>query len=187
VTQHDAIIILGSQPDPTTWEVPKQIYHCLDRTLTLLQAEQAPLAITSGKWSIALENQGIKQPFRECDVMADYLISKGLPASKVLREGRSKDAISNLYYLKKDFLLPRDMRRLLFVIAEFRIPRLKFLCNRVLGDGYKVDFDSIPSPPGPSYDEPRTFKRQKEFLAPMNDGDHNWLDDKFYDAPMYRS
>ena len=182
---YDTIILLGTEPDNTTWKFPKQIYQCLDRTITLLNEGQAPFVITSGKWSISLDNRGIKQPFRECDALADYLLVKGVSKDKILLEGDSQDTISNLYYVKKQILIPKDMRHLLFVVADFRIPRLKFLCERILGSGYRFDFDPIPSEMGPSYNEPLTFQIQKDFLSPMKDGDHSWLEGKFYTAYMY--
>ena len=182
---YDAIIVLATEPDHTTWKFPQQIYDCLDRTADLLSREEAPCAIVSGKWSLSLESRGIQQPFRECDAMADYLKSKGVAENKILLEGDSQDTISNLYYLKKQILMPQNMKRLLFVVADFRIPRLKLLCQRVLGNDYQFEFEPIPSEPGPSYNEPLTFQIQKDFLTPMKDGDHGWLDGKFFTGSLY--
>jgi uncharacterized SAM-binding protein YcdF (DUF218 family) len=186
MTKYDLIIVLGSLPDPETWEFPQQVYDCLDRAKQLLDTSQAPFIATSGKWSIALDSIGLRQPFRECDAMADYLLSKGVPRTEILKEGTSKDTISNLYYLKTEFLIPREMKHLLFVVAKFRIPRLKFLCERILGPEYKVNFEPIECEVGTTYDEPNTFKIQKEFLKPMKSGDHAWLASKFYSASMYQ-
>jgi uncharacterized SAM-binding protein YcdF (DUF218 family) len=119
--------------------------------------------------------------------MADYLISKGTPNNRILKEGYSKDTISNLYYLKQQILLPKDMKRLLFVVAEFRVPRLKYLCKRILGNGYFVNFETVPSKLNTDSHEQHIFELQEEFLAPMKNGDHRWLDGKFYTAPIYRA
>jgi uncharacterized SAM-binding protein YcdF (DUF218 family) len=184
--KYDLIIILATMPNAETWKFPQQIYDCLDRAVVLFNKEEAPFLAVSGKWSVSLDNKAIKQPFRECDAMADYLVAQGVPISKILKEGDSKDTISNLYYLKKQILIPKNMKSLLFVVAEFRIPRLSFLCDRILGDDYHVEFEPIPSEVGVSYNESFTFKVQKEFLEPMKDGDHSWLDGKFYDASLYQ-
>ncbi len=186
MNSYDAIVILGSQPDPDTWQFPSYIYDCLQRAKLVYDEGTAPLIITSGKWSIALENKGIKQPFRECDLAANYLKLIGMPEDKILKEGESKDTISNLYYLKTELFKPRAMQRLLFVVADFRVPRLKFLCERILGSDHKVEFASLAAEISESYDEPNTMKVQKEFLEPMKTGNHEWLADKFYSAPMYK-
>lgn len=183
---YDVIVVLGSQPDPKTWEFPKQIYKCLNNAKALLNQDVAPYIILAGDRGIKLDNCKIRQPFRECDKMADYLIERGVQKSKLLKEGKSRDTISNIYYIKTKVLIPKRMHRLLFVVAEFRTPRLKFLCKRILGSEYSFDFEPIAAKVGSTYNEPHTFKIQSEFLEPMKDGDHAWLDGKFYTAPMYK-
>lgn len=183
---YDLIIVLGSQPDTSTWQFPDQIYNCLDRAKQLLDNGQAPFVATSGKWGINVDALDLIQPFRESDAMADYLLVKGVAPEKILRERDSKDSISNLYYLKTQLLMPYGMKRLLFVVAEFRIPRLKFLCGQILGEGYECRFEPIASEAGNTYDEANTLKVQKKFLEPMEKGNHEWLADKFYTAPMYQ-
>ena len=186
MTKYDAIVILGTQPDTSTWEMPEQIYDCLDKTKQLFENKTAPMIVTCGKWSLAVEAANLRQPFRECDAMAEYLIEQGIPDKSILREGYSKDTISNLYYLKTHYLIPNNLKKLVFVVAGFRIPRLQALCEHILGSEYEVSFESILCAVGPSYNEDHTIKIQKEFLSPMKPGDHTWLADKFYDSPMYQ-
>lgn len=118
--------------------------------------------------------------------MAEYLIKNGVPTSKILREGESKDTISNLYQLKNLIFIPKNKRKLLFVVAKWRIPRLKFLCERILGTSYSFDFVAIPSIKPSKQNEKLVFQKQKEFLEPMENGDHAWLDDKFFNASLYK-
>jgi uncharacterized SAM-binding protein YcdF (DUF218 family) len=184
--KYDLIVVLGSQPDPKTWKFPEQIYRCLDRAAELLRDDVAPLVATSGNRGIALDSRGLVQPFRECDELARYLIDKGVSSNKILKEGDSRDAISNLYYLKKQILIPHNIKTIVFVSASFRIARLTFLCERIFGDAYEVSFEGIEADEGITYNEAHTLKVQSEFLQPMKSGDHSWLDDKFYTAPMYR-
>ncbi len=181
----DAVVMLGTQPDPTTWDFPEQIYECLRRTAELVSNDEAPCIVVSGKWSISVENQGLRQPFRECDKLADILHDLGVDDSKILRESESMDTPSNLYFLKTQVLIPRNMKRLLFVVADFRVARLKFLCKRILGPDYFVEFDTIACEPGPSYNEANTIKVQEEFLRPMKDGEHTYLANKFFSDPTY--
>ncbi len=186
MAEYDIGVVLGSQPDTTTWQFPQQIYESLDEAGRLIESDEIPLVITSGKWGINIDDLGLTQPFRESDAMAEYLIHNGIPDDKILRERESKDSISNLYYLKTQFFIPRGMIRPLFIVAEFRVPRLQFLCRKVLGHNFEVSFLPIPSEIGSTYDEANTSRVQKEFLDQMQDGDHEWLKDKFYDAPMYK-
>lgn len=186
MSKYDAIIILASQPDVKTWEFPDQIYEGLDKSIELFNKGVSEILITSGDHSISLENRGIMQPFKECDKLAEYLVEHGIPTSSILTEGDSRDTISNLYYLKTKFFIPKNMKRLLFVVADFRIPRLKFLCEKILGKQYDLNFEPIVAEQGESYNEPHTMKIQSEFLAPMKSGDHEWLDGKFYNASMYQ-
>jgi|SRR5665213_2357683 len=186
MSKYDLIIVLATQPDVTTWDFPKQVYDCLDRAKELLEEGRSPYIALSGNRSVSIDNRGLHQPFRECDAMADYLLRKGVPENKILKEGDSKDTPSNLYFLKTEILIPRNLKHVLFVVAEFRIPRLKFLCKRILGPEYTFEFEPIECEVGPSYNEPDTWKVQAEFLAPMKDGEHAYLADKFYNAPMYQ-
>lgn len=183
--KYDAVVVLGSQPDITTWEFPQQVYQCLDFAKSILDLGQVDQIIVSGKSSTALDNIGVIQPFRECDKMADYLLAQGVSNNKILREFNSQDTISNLYYLKSEIFIPNRFNKLLFPVADFRIPRLQFLCERILGSEYEIDFEPIPSELSASYNEPLAFKMQKEFLEPMESGQHEWLADKFFTAPMY--
>jgi hypothetical protein len=183
---YDLLITLGSQPDSTSWRFPDQVYTCLDRTVELFNDNRAPHIAVSGKWSITFDALGITQPFRECDELAAYLINHGVPKESIFKEGDSQDTISNLYYLKTQMLIPNNCKNLLFVVASFRIARLKFLCERILGPDYNIEFESVPCDETASYNESHTFKIQKEFLEPMKNGEHEWLADKFYTAPMYQ-
>ena len=185
MSNFDAIVMLGTQPDPKTWDFPEQIYDCLNKSAELISNGEAPFVVVSGKWSIALENRGIQQPFRECDKLADILYELGVDDTKILKESESMDTPSNLYYLKTKVLIPRNMKQILFVVAEFRVARLKFLCKRILGPDYVVGFDTIACDPGPTYNETNTLKVQEEFLKPMKDGEHSYLADKFFSDPMY--
>lgn len=186
MSKYDLIIVLGSQPDVKSWEFPKQVYDCLDLTIGLFNKQVAPAIVVSGDRALTLDYRGLKQPFRECDKMEDYLIKHGVPKDKIIKEGKSRDTISNLYYIKEEILIPRKARKILFVIAKFRIPRFKFLCNKILGEGYKISFQPISSAAGSSYNESLTSRVQSLFLEPMKSGDHKWLDGKFYSAWMYK-
>ncbi len=186
-TPYDAIIILGSEPDTQSWKFPAHVIATLELAAAAYKSGEAPYIIVSGKWALSFDAQGIKQPYRECDEMTTHLIQLGMDSSAILREGESKDTISNLFYLKRQFLSPMKMHRLLFLTADFRLKRIQFLCTKILGPLYLVEFRIVPSLPGERYlHEQHTLDRTKHFLQAMHDGDDAFLEDKFYEAEFYK-
>lgn len=186
---YDAVVVLASQPkDPSNWKFPSHVYKSLDRAAELLLEKAAPYIVVSGKWAIRFDIINITQPFKECDTMADYLITKGVKPELILKEADSQDTISNLYYMKKQIFKPKSMKKLLFIAAEFRLNRIKFLCDRILGPDYDVDLEGVEALPEEIYPhEAHTLQVQSEFLAPMKNGDDAWLDDKFFTDPYYEN
>lgn len=184
---YDAAVILGSRPvDGTVWELPAHVYQSLDRAVALYRQKTVHHIVVSGKWTINFDILGIRQPFTECDRMAEYLERHGIPPQAILREAESMDAISNLYYLKRHIFEPKAFRRLLFIAAGPRLARIEFLSKRILGPGYSLEYDSIGPRPGiPSESEARRSALQAAFLEPMRDGDDSWLDGRFYTGPYY--
>ena len=183
---YDCIVLLGTQPDLDTWDFPRQIHQCVQTTAELVEAGVAENIIVSGKWSLRVENQSLGQPFDECDGLADLLIAAGVRHEAISRERTSKDTISNLYYVKTQLLIPKRWNSLLFVVADFRIPRLRFLARKILGAPFQTAFEAVPTgEEGPSYNETRTMVRMRAFLDRIDEGDHEWLDGKFFGDPFY--
>lgn len=183
----DAIVVLGSQPDFRTWRFPSYAYTSLDRALELYNQKKAPYIVLSGDHALKYDDEGITQPFRESDKQEEDLLSKGCPPEAILKEGESRDTLSNFYYLKNLVFKPNNIRSILIVTTDFRIPRLDFISTKVLGSGYHVEFETVAYKPDETYkNEAHTLEKQQEFLADMKNGDDAWLKDKFYDAPMYQ-
>lgn len=183
---YDAIIVLGSKPDTTTWRFPAHVYATLDRAADLYRAGVAPFIILSGKWALSFDSQGITQPYRECDEMATYLAAHGVPADALLLEGESKDTISNLFYIKRQILAPRALRRALLITADFREQRIQYLAAKILGPAYTVAYHTVPSAPQERYPhEDETMRRTQQFLGDMPAGEDGFLDGTFYTAPYY--
>lgn len=183
---YDAIIVLGSRPDTQQWEFPSHVHKSLDVAADLFSKKAAPYIIVSGKWALWLERAHLQQPYRECDKLADYLQQKGVPPEAILKEGESKDTIANIYYTKRTILQPRGLKRLLIVGAAFRKERLAFICQKVLGPDYTVDFKIVPGTAGGAYPhESETFARTKTFLHDMPAGHDAFLKNVFYGAEFY--
>lgn len=189
MTAYDSVVILGYRPiHPDTWKFPNHVYNSLDRAAELSEQGCTRSITLCGKWTINFDVLHIQQPFRECDAMADYLLQRGVPAKTLYREGDSQDSISNFYYLKRQVCIPRRLRRLHFIAAEARLPRIAFLATRILGAGYTVSFEGVAyDPVQVSPNESRTLCKQATFLEPMLPGDDSWLDGRFYDDPFYQA
>lgn len=185
----DTITVLGSMPDPATWEFPDHVYDSLDKAADLLQQTAAPSITLSGKWALSLERQGLVQPFNEADKMAEYLrANHGVATSSMYVENNSKDTIANLYELKQRIYEPLEMRRILMIVADYRLPRLFYLTHQILGDKYDVILQGVPTTKsGLADSEARAFARQYKFLHDMTPGEDHWLDGRFYDDPYYRA
>lgn len=185
---YDSVVVLGSRPlDVYAWKFPSHVYKSLDKAIELYEKKATKYITVSGKWTINFDILGITQPFRECDAMADYLLDHGIPAKAILREGDSKDTISNLYYLKRQIFKPKSLKTLLFIAAEPRLNRIRFLNEKILGPRYKLDYEGVAYLPGEvSINEGSILKIQTEFLATMADGDDAWLDGKFYEDLFYK-
>jgi uncharacterized SAM-binding protein YcdF (DUF218 family) len=185
--KYDAIVVLGSQPDFRNWMFPSHPYISLDRALELLNEGVAPYICLSGDHALKYDNTGITQPFKECDKEEEYLLSRGCPPEVILKEGESRDTISNFYYLKNLVFKPRNIRHILVVTTDFRTKRIAFLCQKVLGPDYQIGFETVEYKSEEVYkNEVHTLKVQSKFLKEMKDGDDAWLKGKFYDAPMYK-
>jgi|GEM_PF-1169314 uncharacterized SAM-binding protein YcdF (DUF218 family) len=184
---YDTAVILGSRPrDGKTWRFPSHVYYSLDRAVELYNKKKISFITVSGKWTLNFDVLHITQPFTECEKMADYLLAKGIPDNAILRESESKDTISNIYYLKRQIFESKGLRSLLFIAAEPRLPRIEFLCQRILGPTYSLHFEAVAyAQDEVSPNEQRTLTKQTAFLAPMKDGDDAWLDGKFYVGPYY--
>ncbi|MDQ3094294.1 MAG: YdcF family protein [bacterium] len=184
---YDTAVILGYRPlNGETWQFPAHITSSLDRSVELFNEGTISFITVSGKWTINFDVLNIAQPFKECDKMAEYLLRKCIPNDAILRESESKDTISNIYNLKRQVFVPNALRNLLFVAAEPRLERIKFLSQKILGSEYSLDFEPVTyKPEEVSQNEQRTFAEQDAFLAPMKNGDDAWLDGRFYTDPYY--
>lgn len=187
MTSYHAILVLGSQPDPATWQFPAHTYASLDKALALYEQGVAPYIVLSGDHALRFDNTGITQPFTEADKMQEYLLAQGCPPAAINTEDRSRDTLANYYHLKNLIFIPRGWTRILQVTTGFRVPRLEFLSRKVLGAGYTIDFANVPFDAAAlEQHEAFIFMKQREFLQDMADGDDAYLRDQFYDSPMYR-
>jgi uncharacterized SAM-binding protein YcdF (DUF218 family) len=182
----DAIVILGSQPDPDNWMFPSHVYESLERAAREYERGMARCIIVSGDRAIRFDFLDIQPPFRECDAMADVLLGRRIPPEAVLRESESRDTVSNFYFIKRLIAEPLGLFRLRFIAANFRRRRIEYLAHRILGPTYRVEFESVPSDAEESYtDESAILEQDRQFLVGMKSGDDRALDGRFFSDPYY--
>ena len=184
--RYDAVVVLGSRPNAHDHKFPSHTYESLDRALALYRESVAPYIIVAGRYSIAYDHTGGTPPFHECDKQEEYLLDQGCPPEAIIKEGQSKDTITNLYHLKNDVFKPRDMRAALLVTAAFRARRIRFLWRKIVGSACKLTIESIGNQATlPSGYDDFVLQKQREFLEDMPDGDDRWLE-PLYNGPMYQ-
>ena len=183
---HDLIIVLGSRQNPATGEFPSHVTTSLNKAASMIAKSDAPAIAVSGKWALEFDDEGIVPLETESALMQKLLLEKGVPVSKILQESESKDTVANFYFLKQTILKPHDYKKLLFIIADFRVERARYLADKILGPDYVVDFLSVESKLEDHYPhEPQTFARTQYYLEAMQPGDDQFVARMFYDHPFY--
>jgi len=184
---YDAVIVLGSQQNITTGEVPNHVLQSLDKAVRILKTGDTAAIAVSGKWALFFDVKNIAPPpMTECAILTQHLLEKGVSQHLIWQEGESKDTVANIYFLKRHILEPKQAKRVLFIVADFRKERLEYLTNKILGPTYKVDFTTVSSQPAEHYPhEQDTLARTKYYFDAMQPGDDTYLDGMFYEHPFY--
>lgn len=186
--KYDAIVVLGYSFDEN-WKLPDHLVKRLSLASDHYHKGVANKIIVTGYHSIHWDWENIDVPVRECDLMKTILMDDGVPGADIIQETKSKDTPGNIYYLKKDTLIPLEYKSILLMCATHHLKRVKFLVDKILGSEYEVDFESTVSPGTNNIDfikhENRILAEQQEWLKDMTDGDHDWLKGKFYSDEYY--
>ncbi|MET7305004.1 YdcF family protein [Embleya sp. NPDC005575] len=115
----DFVVVLGSGLIGGE-TVPPLLASRLDRAQTLFEAQVArgnqPVLITSG-------GQGPDEKLPESHAMADYLIARGIPAERIVREDRSRTTEENLLFSKAIMTADNPDYRCLIVTNNFHALR----------------------------------------------------------------
>jgi uncharacterized SAM-binding protein YcdF (DUF218 family) len=131
----DFVIVLGAglRPDggvppllANRLERGREVWTALDRRTVLDQREGTfrPLLIVSG-------GKGDDERVAEAEAMASYLISRGFPPDRVLRENRSRNTEENLLFSKSIMDQLRPGARATIVTSDFHAFRAALLARRL--------------------------------------------------------
>ncbi|MCX7773343.1 MAG: YdcF family protein [Clostridia bacterium] len=132
----DYVIVLGCGiwPDgsPTLalmWRLDKAVEYYRHNP-------QVKLIVSGGK--------GPDEPFPEADAMEAYLIRKGIPEDRILKEDKSTSTKENFEYTKKLLGSPLDQQlRVVFITNDFHVLRSRILAERFGFKAYAL-FASTP-------------------------------------------
>ena len=169
---YDAIIILGGGLNERGGLYPAQKLR-IDDAIKLQASGQAGVIIVSGAYSYKAPTPPLHT---EAETMRDYILSRGVPADKILSETDSRDTLGNFYFVKTQLLLPHNWHRLYVVASTGHLEeRLRFIINKVLGPDYTADILKFTA-----NDEPKNLEREhrsysllQEWLHNVPDGDHD--------------
>lgn len=179
------IIVLGGgiRPDGS---LPELVYPRLEAAYALHKKTGASI-ITSGRYSYLWEKPFPKST--ESAAMRRVLIKMGVPAKKIKAEQRSKDTISNAYYLKK---MVRDSN-LTVITSNFHIQRTRFIFKKIFGQKFTVRLVAVEQPLSKAKEkqvvarQAELLKKTRAWLSAMKDGDHRFLDGAFFSAPYFQA
>lgn len=134
-TKYDTIIVLGGGLDAN-----KQINAWAAARLDALLASWNGEPIISCSAGTphkppALDNSGF--PIFESVASANYLISRGIPADKIMVETSSYDTIGNAYFSWVTHCNPKRWRKFLVITSDFHLPRTKKIFDWVFHLGHK--------------------------------------------------
>jgi len=122
----DFVVVLGSGLVGGD-TVPPLLASRLDRAQALFEARTArgnrPLLITSG-------GRGPDEKVPESHAMADYLIARGVPADRVIREDRSRTTEENLLFSKEIMTAADPDYRCLIVTNNYHAFRAALTARR---------------------------------------------------------
>lgn len=182
------IVVLGGGID-LQGNIPSYVYSRLDEAIKLASNLDCKILV-SGEYSFLYEK--IKPPLTEALKMNKYLLEKGIPQGKILREELSKDTIGNAYYSKKYIFIPSKEKEAIIITSDFQVERVKYIFSKIFGSEYKLKVIGIKSNL-PDGEKEAVWQRQKELLlktqallSNMKDGDHNFLKNRIYKLKFYK-
>lgn len=138
--QFDAAIVLaGGITD--NGGLPEGVKRRVALAHKLYRAKRVTAIILAGKWSTYWEHES--PPHTEAALMYMHARALGVPAKVLYKEEHSQNTVDNIFYSMKLFLEPREWRKVLIITSDYHLARSKKICQRVLGDDYKVYFMGV--------------------------------------------
>ncbi len=160
--------------------LPKYVQERLKKAWQIFKKNEKAKILVCGKYSFLYPKN--KPPQKtEAEIMRDHLLKLGAPKEKIFLEQKSQDTITNAYFAKTLYFIPKKEQTAKIITSDFHLQRVKFIFSKVFGKEYRLKFISAPSFLTKERKK-RIEKRQKEvlkrtkiLLKEMRDGNHNFL------------
>ena len=169
--------------------LPFFVKNKLDYAYRMYHHDTVSKIILSGKWSYLYEHTPL---FNEAIKMEQYLIHLGVPKKIIFKEELSQDMLSSVYYIKKNFLIPKKWFSAVVLGSDFEEERLKFIFHKLFGKKFHFHFILVPSQLKAeilwnffTY-EKRALVSTKTSLQKMKIGDDGFLKHFFFNSALYK-
>jgi len=155
------IIILGSRLKSRV--VHDELKSRLDAALELGVKDQIYI-VSGGRTDLQIE-------ISEADAMENYLVSKGIPDTIIIKENRSTDTIENAYYSKLIVDKLTQVDNICVVSSCYHMPRVRYIFENCFGKNYKLDFSHCSDFNRIQTNEVEGMIRAKSFFSGIDPGD----------------
>lgn len=180
---YDIIAVLGYAFDKNG-ELPVHVPIRLEKVASLFHAGISKTIVLCGRWSISHERNGILHKMTEAEKMQQILQKHNIPHHAIIREEESKDTIANAYFLKTKIVQPHGRKRILISCADYHLTRVQMVFSKIFGPEYQLDYLSTETKEildsNFMQEQGTILQDQVSFLAPMESGDHTYLEQKNY-------
>lgn len=184
----DAIMVLGrvDKHGHLTIDAHERIRYAAE----LYRKGLAPVIVAPAKWWYKLT---YTPPATEAEMIKARLIEHGVPEEAILCEEQSCDTMGAPYFLKVDFVLPRDWKNVIVVTSEDHAPRTKYMFHKVFANSITLQY-AWGNRVLTDREYRKSLKREAKslhlmestWIGPMPAGDHDYLARKvFVQHPGY--
>ncbi len=143
----DTLLILGARVKGTPARPSQSLKERLDAALPYLFANRATTIIVCG-------GQGPDESDTEANVMADYLITRGIERKRLIKEDTSTRTKENLL----NAMAKRELGKTVIVTNDFHLYRAKLLAKR-------LGINRVSGIPAPSRNPSTVLMYAREILA----------------------
>jgi vancomycin permeability regulator SanA len=127
---YDAIFILGgSYINKNT--LPSWVESRLNTAIYMEDKTKLFIVLSRGTTHKAPDRDEYGYPIDESSIMANYLIDRDIPKSKIIKETWSFDTIGNAYAALTHHAIPKNLRKILIITSDFHMPRTKAIFDKV--------------------------------------------------------
>jgi vancomycin permeability regulator SanA len=124
------------------------VKYRLDKAIDIFNSNSIIVCIGGGTYHKPpnLTNKGFVK--HESSICAEYLIKKGIPSDKILREWSSYDTIANGFFAFTNFILPLNIKNFFIISSDFHIERAKLIFNyfnKIFNKNCSIKYISVES------------------------------------------